>query len=66
MVVVPAGKFSAFRIEGVGFVPARLKSSQRVDVTRWVVPGLNVAIRRENRSAGLTNVLVSARQAKSE
>jgi hypothetical protein len=65
-VVVPAGKFSAFRIEGVGFVPARLKSSQRVDVTRWVVPGLNFAIRRETRPAGLANVLVSARQAKSE
>lgn len=66
MVVVPAGKLSAFRIEGVGFLPARSKSSQRVDVTRWVVPGLNFAIRRENRQAGLAYVLVSARQAKSE
>jgi hypothetical protein len=66
MVVVPAGRFSAFRIEGVGFLPARLKSSQRVDVTRWVVPGLNFAVRRENRQAGLANVLVSARQARSE
>jgi hypothetical protein len=66
MIEIPAGKFSAFRIEGVGFIPARTRSSQRVDITRWLVPGLNFAIRRENRQAGLANVLVSARQAKSE
>ncbi len=65
-IVIPAGQFSAFRIEGVGYVPASTKSSQRVDVTRWVVPGLNFAIRREHRQAGLAYVLVSARQAKSE
>jgi len=63
---VPAGQFSAFRIEGVGFLPARLTSSQRIDLTRWVVPGINFAVKRENRQAGLANVLVSARQAKSE
>jgi hypothetical protein len=63
---VPAGQFSAFRIEGVGFLPALLRSSQRIDVTRWVVPGINFAVKRENRQAGLAHVLIFARQAKSE
>jgi hypothetical protein len=60
---VPAGEFSAFRIEGVGSIPGASTKNVRADITRWIVPGLNNAVRRENRQAGLVRVLVSARQA---
>ena len=63
MVEVPAGKFSAFRIEGVGALPGATSMSRRVDMTRWVVPGLNFGVRREMKQSGLATILVSARQA---
>jgi uncharacterized caspase-like protein len=63
MIEVPAGKFFAFKIEAAGWLPGRLASGRRVELTRWVVPGINFAVRRENRQAGLATVLVSARQA---
>ena len=57
-VKVPAGEFSAFRIEGIGsFIGKHLR------MTRWVVPGLNVAVRQELRQSASARVLVSARQA---
>jgi uncharacterized caspase-like protein len=65
MVEVPAGKFSAFRIEGVGLLPGLTTANRRVDMTRWVVPGLNFNVRREVKQSGLAYVLVSARQAAS-
>ncbi|HET9644306.1 MAG TPA: caspase family protein [Burkholderiaceae bacterium] len=55
---VPAGTFSAFRIEGVGSFRGRA-----IRLTRWMVPGLNVALRREVRETAGAQVLVSARQA---
>lgn len=63
MIEVPAGKFFAFRIEATGWLPGRFSPSRRAEFTRWVVPGINFAVRRENRKAGLAYVLVSARQA---
>ncbi|MEP7301856.1 MAG: caspase family protein [Caldimonas sp.] len=57
-VKVPAGEFSAFRIEGIGsFIGRHLR------LTRWLVPGLNVALRQEVRQTVRTRVLVSAKQA---
>ena len=56
-VKVPAGEFSAFRIEARGsFMGSRLL------LTRWIVPGINVPVRRELRQRGEARVLVSARQ----
>jgi len=57
-VTVPAGTFYAFKIEGKGSFMGR-----RLQLTRWVVPGINVPVRREIRHRGLARVLVSARQA---
>jgi hypothetical protein len=57
-VKVPAGEFSAFRIEGIGSFKAN-----HLRLTRWVVPGINLAVRQENRQSGSARVLVSARQA---
>ena len=57
-VKVPAGEFSAFRIEGLGsFKGSHLR------LTRWVVPGINFAVRQESRQFASARVLVSARQA---
>ena len=43
-VVVPAGEFAAFKIEGLGWGDR----GQRMDATYWVVPGLNpFYVRRE-------------------
>jgi hypothetical protein len=55
---VPAGEFSAFKIEGVGSFMGR-----PLRLTRWVVPGINLEVRRESRSFASTRMLVSARQA---
>jgi hypothetical protein len=55
---VPAGSFSAFRIEGIGSFRGKA-----IRLTRWMVPGLNVALRREVRETAAGQVLVSARQA---
>ena len=57
-VKVPAGEFSAFRIEGNGSFMGK-----RIRLMRWVVPGINFTVRRELRQFGSTRVLVSARQA---
>jgi hypothetical protein len=57
-VQVPAGGFSAFRIEGSGSF-----KGNHLRLTRWVVPGINLAVRQESRQFGSARVLVSARQA---
>jgi len=57
-VTVPAGTFYAFKIEGKGSFMGR-----RLQLTRWVVPGINFPVRREIRHRGLARVLLSARQA---
>ena len=58
LVKVPAGEFAAFKIEGIGsFKGSHLR------LTRWVVPGINLAVRQENRQFGSARVMVSARQA---
>jgi hypothetical protein len=57
-VTVPAGEFSAFRIEGAGSFNGR-----PTRLTRWVVPGINLAVRSEIRHRGSAHVLVSATQA---
>ncbi len=58
VVKVPAGEFSAFRIEGQGSFMGRA-----IRLTRWVVPGINFEVRREIRQSISARVLVSARQA---
>jgi len=58
LVKVPAGEFSAFRVDGLGSFRG---SSQRM--TRWMLPGLNFPVRRELERLGSARVLVSARQA---
>ena len=45
MVTVPAGTFDAFVIEGEGF---NRTFGSRIETRAWVVPGLNVAVKREN------------------
>ncbi len=55
---VPAGEFSAFRIDAKGSFNGR-----RIHLTRWMVPGINLPVRREIRQDALTRVLVAARQA---
>jgi hypothetical protein len=57
-VKVPAGEFSAFMIEGTGAFMGR-----HMQLTRWVVPGLNFSVRSDIRQSGSARVLVSARQA---
>jgi hypothetical protein len=57
-VKVPAGEFSAFMIEGTGAFMGR-----HMQLTRWVVPGLNFSVRSDIRQTGSSRVLVSARQA---
>ena len=57
-VKVPAGEFSAFKIEGQGSFGGR-----PMHHTRWLVPGINFAVKREMRHAFSARVLVSARQA---
>lgn len=66
-VQVPAGGFDAFRIEGTGwFVPRSTmradRANQRLQSVRWVVPGLNLEVRRERLQFDDSRVLVSARQ----
>jgi hypothetical protein len=58
LVKVPAGEFSAFRVDGLGTFRG---GSQRV--ARWMLPGLNFPVRRELERTGNARVLVSARQA---
>jgi hypothetical protein len=58
LVKVPAGEFSAFRVDGLGSFRG---GSQRV--ARWMLPGLNFPVRRELERSGNARVLVSARQA---
>ena len=58
MVKVPAGEFAAFRIEGKGSFLGR-----PLQLTRWVVPGINFSVRREIRQFVSARVLVAARQA---
>ena len=63
VVKVPAGEFSAFKIRGDGWFMGPFGGNRGVQMTRWMVPGLNVAVRQEFLHAGLARVLVSARQA---
>jgi hypothetical protein len=58
LVRVPAGAFSAFKIDGRGGFMGRY-----IHLTRWVVPGINLSVRTETRQSGAARVLVSARQA---
>jgi hypothetical protein len=58
LVKVPAGEFSAFRVDGLGSFRG---STQRM--TRWMLPGLNFPVQREIQRIGSARVLVSARQA---
>lgn len=65
-VKVPAGEFDAFKIEGDGWFNPRQGEVQtrspRIRHTRWVVPGLNLEVRRERLQFGDARVLVSAKQ----
>ena len=61
-VVVPAGEFSAFRIEATGWFNGS-SGKRALQMTRWVVPGINWAVRQEMRHSGTLRVMVSARQA---
>jgi hypothetical protein len=63
MVKVPAGEFSAFKIEGLGWLRGRWIRNHRISLIRWVVPGINYAVRREFQQFSSVHVLVSARQA---
>lgn len=66
-VSVPAGSFDAFRIEGLGW---NSTSGKRLDMTLWLVPGLNFPVKHENfhrnRKGQLANTerheLISLRQ----
>ena len=62
-VKVPAGEFSAFKIVGDGSFMGPFLSNRGVQMTRWMVPGVNVAVRQEFLHNALARVLVSARQA---
>jgi len=62
-VKVPAGEFSAFRIEGLGWFARSGTGNQRLHMVRWLVPGINFAVRREQRQTSSLRVLVSVRQA---
>ncbi len=66
IVKVPAGEFSAFRITGDGSFMGPFRPNRGVQMTRWMVPGLNVAVRQEFLHTALARVLVSARQAVSD
>lgn len=62
-VKVPAGEFSAFKIDGTGWFNRRGEAMVRgIRNTRWVVPGINIAVRRERFQFGDARVLVSAKQ----
>jgi hypothetical protein len=43
-ITVPAGRFDCFRIEGEGW---NTTNGSQISNFSWIVPGLNVAIRRE-------------------
>lgn len=45
MIRVPAGEFNAFRIEAQGWSVGSM--STKIEVTLWVVPGINMFVRRE-------------------
>ncbi len=62
-VTVPAGEFSAFKIDGEGWFSGPTVRNRRMQMTRWVVPGINLAVRQELRHSAVARVLVSARQA---
>jgi hypothetical protein len=44
IITVPAGRFDCFRIDGEGW---NTSNGAQLSNTAWIVPGLNVAIRRE-------------------
>jgi len=48
-VSVPAGNFDSFRIEGRGW---NLTQNQQLEVTLWLVPGINFVIKREQTVRG--------------
>ena len=54
-IVVPAGRFKAFRVRALGWIR---NGGDRLDWTRWIVPGLNGSIRLDvlsrNRSGHMT------------
>ncbi len=62
-VKVPAGEFSAFKVVGDGSFMGPFLSNRGVRMTRWMVPGVNVAVRQEFLHNAVARVLVSARQA---
>ncbi len=62
-VKVPAGEFSAFKVIGDGSFMGPFLPNRGVQMTRWMVPGVNVAVRQEFLHNALARVLVSARQA---
>ena len=62
-VKVPAGEFHAFRVHGEGWFMGPFTQNRGTRLTRWLVPGLNVALRTEVHHQALARVLVSARQA---
>ena len=43
-IVVPAGEFDAFRVEGTGW---NNTFGTRLETTYWLVPGLNFPVKRE-------------------
>lgn len=58
---VPAGEFHAFKVDGSGWFN-RAGSVVAIRVTRWMVPGINLPVRRERLQFGDARVLVSATQ----
>ena len=65
-VVVPAGEFATFRIDGRG-VGRHARGVSRLEVRIWVVPGLNFSVKREQlvdggRTGGEILELVHAKQ----
>lgn len=62
-VKVPAGEFSAFKVVGDGSFMGPFLPNRGVQMIRWMVPGVNVAVRQEFLHTALARVLVSVRQA---
>lgn len=57
-IVVPAGKFKAFRVHALGWIR---NAGDRLDWTRWIVPGINGSIRLDalsrNRFGHMTTTI---------
>lgn len=60
-VTAPAGTFRAFVVEGKGWINGQ-GPSRRLELRRWVVPGLNFYVRAERVVKRLGNFVITERQ----